>query len=780
MPVTIRKRVTIFGVVQGVGFRPFIYGLAHDNQLAGFVANNDGRVIVEVQGTSDRIERFMTELPVRLPPLARITEMTIDDVAPCSSETGFVIEKSTTSDHSGLKFVAADTATCHDCLGELFDPSNRRYRYPFTNCTNCGPRFTIINSLPYDRPSTTMSSFPMCQLCRAEYEDASDRRFHAQPNACHACGPRLKWTGADGLAQGEEALQNALVNLNDSKIVAVKGLGGFHLMVDATLPAAIERLRQRKMRARKPFALMMGDLDQVRRYCRVSDYEAKKLAEPTRAVVLLERLDSCDLPSEIAPGLNRIGVMLPYTPLHYIMLQDYNRPLIATSGNVSEEPIAINNEDAHNRLANIADGFLEHDREICSRYDDSVVQYFEEQSILIRRSRGIAPASLPMAFTSQRRILACGGHLKNTFCLLRDDQAYISHHIGDLASIESYEHFHETLSTYVRLFDLSFDAIAVDYHPDYLSTSIGESLAKEHGVPLIPVQHHHAHIASCMAENGLTGKVIGVAFDGSGYGDDGTIWGGEFLVSSFHEYKRAAHFAPVPLPGGNIAMKEPWRMALSYVIEGCNFGDHFIDNVQRRLGTKVVSLVARQIRQRISSPLTSSCGRLFDAMSALLGICDRAEYEGQAAMELESIARTAIDTMNASDGSVYQYELIEKGQGATVVHPGGILQNAYQDKLNGIPLALISLKFHHTLALLVGDVCDRIRTKNLLNRICLSGGVFQNKLLLSLLLELLPQRGFEVFIQQKVPANDGGLSLGQAAVALARLNAMTVHDHRKA
>ena len=766
-----RSEIVITGVVQGVGFRPYVYGLASRYGLGGFVRNSNGAVIIEVQGAKDSLAAFLAALPAEVPPLASIVQVVVRELEPLAhSSAAFTIEKSIASG-AEAKFAPPDSATCADCLAELFDKNDRRYRYPFINCTNCGPRFTIISALPYDRPFTTMQPFSLCDACLSEYENPTDRRFHAQPNACRDCGPTLSFVNGKEELMGEAALKRALEALKSAEIIAVKGLGGFHLMVDALSIDAVQKLRQKKQRLKKPFAVMMSDLEMVAAYCRLSDAEAQQLLHPSRPIVLLYKLPGAKLPEELAPGLDCLGVMLPYTPLHHLLLNDLKGPLVATSANLSDEPIAIDNDEAQTRLAQIAGGFLQHNRTICSRYDDSVVQMLESNTVVLRRSRGLAPSAVPLPFKAQRTALACGAHLKNTFCFVRQDQAYVSHHIGDLESIESEDYFRSALETYMSLFDLSFEVVAHDYHPDYLSTSIAEELAKGAGVPLIPVQHHHAHIVSCMVEAGLQQEVIGVAFDGSGYGPDGTLWGGEFLLTSLRQFRRVAHFKACPLPGGAQAMRQPWRMMLSYIIESAAEDQYagFLQSLNDQYGDKTIAMVARQIRQRIVAPLTSSCGRLFDAMSALLGVCQSAEYEGQAAMELETCASRAADSKLLHG---YCYQIETQADGRMVINPAQILQEAFFDHQNNIDVNVIAANFHRTIANLVLDVCVKIRANSGVNTVCLGGGVFQNRLLLALVLRLLRAHDFAVFAPGLLPANDGGLSLGQAVAALAKNNAL--------
>jgi hydrogenase maturation protein HypF len=773
-----RVRILVSGVVQGVGFRPYVYSLASRCELAGYVRNNSGIVEIEVQGRNPSIDAFVEQLEEQAPALASIKQVSTRPIEVDPNSMGkFRILESEKSSSNKQGFVPPDTATCRDCLSELFDPNDRRYRYPFINCTACGPRFTIISSLPYDRPGTTMASFRMCDLCQQEYDDPANRRFHAQPNACASCGPFLSFVDLNEpqlTSHKESALVVAMNQLRRGRIIALKGLGGFQLICDATDGNTIQELRRRKSRGAKPFALMMADLDMVRNYCCCSKEEIQELTGSARPIVLLNRLPESELPMEIAPGINRLGVMLPYTPLHHLLLAGLKRPLIATSANLSEEPIAKDNEESFERLKDIADGFLIHNRGIHVRYDDSVVQYLGGTATVLRRARGLAPLPINLPIEVKQTALACGAHLKNTFCLIQKDQAFVSQHIGDLENIETHQHFEQTLESYKQLFDIEPEMVAHDCHPDYLSTAFAERLSRDHVLPRFAVQHHHAHIVSCMVEHGLTEPVIGVAFDGLGYGLDGTLWGGEFLLASFKECTRLAYFQPVPIPGGSHGIKSPWRMALSYLVTDSGIDRTlfagFIDSLRDRFGETPVNLVCKQVERKVNSPLTSSCGRLFDAMSALLGVCYEADYEGQAAMELEALARSG--TFGDIDSSrSYSFELTGDRK-LCEINVSNVLSSAYADFLRGTSAHEIATNFHYTVARIVLSVCSRLRNLTGVATICLGGGVFQNLLLLRLVNQLLIEADFKVFFPQQLPANDGGLSLGQAVIALARAGAI--------
>jgi hydrogenase maturation protein HypF len=729
-----------------------------------------------VQGAQSSLASFLKHLEDDAPPLAEVKQIATQSLALLRDEfERFSIVESISGASPEPQFVPPDAATCNQCLSELFDQTNRRYRYPFINCTNCGPRFTIISSLPYDRASTTMNPFTMCESCQSEYDNPSDRRFHAQPNACWDCGPHLTYlTDRKSKTLDEDALAFSLAQILQGKIIAVKGLGGFQLICDATNKLAIERLRLRKRRNAKPFALMMTNLAMVENYCRVSAEEVEELKSVRRPVVLLEKLPGCNLPDNIAPGINCWGVMLPYTPLHHLLLSDYGKPLIATSGNLSEEPIAMDNEEALERLSGIADGFLLHDRAIYSRYDDSVVRLIDKKFTVLRRARGMAPRPILLPFKSKLNVVATGGHLKNTFCLVRDDQAFVSQHIGDLENLETHNHFEQTFNTYKELFAFEPEIVAHDAHPDYLSTTLAKRLAQEHKIPAFGIQHHHAHIVSCMVEHGISQPVIGVALDGHGYGQDATLWGGEVLLTSFKDYQRLAHLALVPLPGGIQAIRQPWRMALSYIFaETCAREDLFgpyVQGLYMRYGRSAVETVRGLMQTRVNAPLTSSCGRLFDAMSALLNVCDQNDYEGQAAIELESLANAA-QYVPCGDSVIYPCGILDDRMPMTI-KTRDILLAAYQDYRGGRAREIVAARFHHAVARMILSVCEKASCTTGIKTICLGGGVFQNALLLRLVESLLNAGGFRVFFPQQLPANDGGISLGQAVVSLAQADAI--------
>jgi hydrogenase maturation protein HypF len=791
--------VRVEGVVQGVGFRPFVYGLAARLGLGGLVGNDVDGVFAEVEGSPAAVAEFLRAVERDAPPLAKVERVTATALVPTGT-TSFEI---VASEPGGRRrtLIAADTATCDDCLRELADPADRRFRYPFINCTNCGPRFTIVRDVPYDRPLTTMASFALCDQCAAEYHDPANRRFHAQPTCCPACGPQLTLLDQSGQPQpepepasrqpgstapqsGSTPVEVAAELLRQGRIVAVKGLGGYHLAADATCEPAVAALRARKHREDKPFAIMVADVAAARRLCAVDAAEAALLTSPARPIVLLARhpdaavaTSTASVPTSTtaaaaatapvptataavatstAPGNRQLGIMLPYTPLHHLLLAAAGRPLVLTSGNVCDEPIAYRDEDARERLAGIADAFLVHDRAIHIRTDDSVTRAFAGRPTSVRRSRGYVPEPVTLGKSFPRPLLAVGAELKNTFCLGRDHRAFLSHHIGDLENAETLRSFTEGIAHFTRLFDIVPEVVAYDLHPEYLSTKYAQDLD---GVDLVGVQHHHAHIASCLADNGAGhsagGPVIGVAFDGTGYGTDGTIWGGEFLLADLATFERAGHLAPVPMPGGAAAIRQPWRMAAAYL--DATGADPTSLDVARRNAARWDPVVA-MARRGLNAPLTSSAGRLFDAAAALLGVRDEISYEGQAAIELEQLA-------NPAEAGAY-HAAIEKAPITPFRASGADLIRAVAEDLTaGVPRDIIAARFHNGIADLIVDGCLLLRDRHALNTVALSGGVFQNFLLLSRTVTRLEAHAFSVLTHSRVPCNDGGISLGQAAIA---------------
>ncbi len=780
--------IHIQGIVQGVGFRPFVYSLSNRLSLTGWVRNTSAGVEICVDGPRETLESFLQALRTEAPALARIDDLR----AEWGEQGGFSSFEILHSDAipSAFQPISPDVSICPDCLRELFDPGDRRYRYPFINCTNCGPRFTIIQDIPYDRPNTTMSAFPMCPDCAAEYADPGDRRFHAQPVACAVCGPTvwLEYTGETAPAShGDAAIRQARDLLRAGKILAVKGLGGFHLACDATDPAAVGELRRRKLRVDKPFALMISSSEVASVHCWLSPLELGLLETRQRPVVIARRRPESPVASEVAPGQNTIGLMLPYTPLHYLLFADPEQqpvvfnmpPLVMTSGNLSEEPICTANDEARRRLAPLADAFLMHDREIHVRCDDSVVRMFP--AVLpamrknpgaavypVRRSRGYAPDPLRLAVDAPP-LLATGAELKNTFCLARGRYAFLSHHIGDLENYETLRSFEEGVAHFERLFRVQPQAIAYDLHPDYLATRYALERAERQGLAAIGVQHHHAHIAACMAENGLDSEqqVIGVAFDGTGYGEDGAIWGGEFLIAGYASCQRAAHLAYTRLPGGDKAVREPWRTALAWLHTAGIEWDADLPPVRYASSLagpsmRPLDVLSQQLHTGLNAPLTSSMGRLFDAVAALAGLRAVVNYEAQAAIELEAL-------VDGREPGYYACDLRQDKDGM-ILDPARLLHGVIADLRSGEGQPVIAARFHSGVARMVCDTCLELRRRFNLTEVVLSGGVWQNTFLLALTAGLLQQERFNIYIHRQVPANDGGLALGQAVVAIARLN----------
>jgi hydrogenase maturation protein HypF len=754
-----RTRVRVEGIVQGVGFRPFVHALAGRLGLAGLVGNDPGGVFVEVEGAAETVGRFLEALAAEAPPLAVIERVTASPLEPTGA-AGFEIAPSRDGGERQA-LVSPDTATCADCLRELADPADRRFRYPFINCTNCGPRFTIVRDVPYDRPATTMAGFAMCADCAREYADPADRRFHAQPVCCPACGPTLALVDREGRPLAGDPLAGAAARLRDGAVVAVKGLGGYHLAADAAAEPAVAALRARKHREDKPFAVMVADLEAARALCLVDPAEAALLAGPRRPIVLLRRRpDAARVAPSVAPRNRSLGVLLPYTPLHHLLLGEVGRPIVLTSGNVSDEPIAYLDTDALARLGGIADWFLVHDRPIHVRADDSVVRAFRGRELPLRRSRGFAPQPLGLPWPFPRHVLACGAELKHTFCLAKGDRAFLSHHIGDLENYETFRSFTEGVGHFRRLFAVDPEVVAHDLHPEYLSTKYALELA---GVELEGVQHHHAHVAACLADNGEPGPVIGVAFDGLGYGADGTIWGGELLVADLEGFRRAGHLEPVPMPGGAAAIREPWRMAAAWLdaaFEGQAPERLAVVGRNRDRWEQVLALA----RSGTASPVTSSAGRLFDAVAAILGVRDAVNYEGQAAVELEQLADPA-------ERSAYPARVEAAGGGPLRLAGTDLVRAVVEDLSAGVAGPLVAARFHNGLAGAAVAACDAVRHTTGLGTVALSGGVFQNLLLLERTVTGLEAHGFRVLTHSRVPPNDGGISLGQAAVAGARLRA---------
>ncbi len=756
------RRIHVNGVVQGVGFRPFIYGLARRYELAGWVRNTSAGVDIEVEGATAALDAFVAAITAEAPPLSRIEDLTIEAI-PGNGYTRFEIRHSHAVD-GAYQPISPDMATCPDCLAEVFDPADRRYRYAFTNCTNCGPRFTIIKDIPYDRPKTTMAPFTMCPQCQREYDDPLDRRFHAQPNACPVCGPRLqllpsashdlsliwKELPADEIDAARHLLQNGY-------ILAVKGLGGFHLACDATNPAAVATLRKRKGRPAKPLAVMIPDLAIVKRFCEVNAAAAQALSGGERPIVLLPLKLGTAIANNVAPNLRELGVMLPYTPLHYLLLEqaeNFPPALVMTSGNFTEEPIATSNEDALERLSMIADAFLLHDRDIYIRCDDSVIRVMGDQVMPLRRSRGYAPYPIPLPFESPP-LLATGAELKNTFCLTRDNYAFMSQHIGDLSNYDALRSYQASIEHMERLFRITPEVIAHDTHPDYIATRYALGRSGQH----VPVQHHHAHLASCLAEHKVpaTQPVIGVIFDGTGLGSDDAIWGGEFLIGSYGDYQRFAHLRYTPLPGGDAATLRPYRTALAHLWQAGLGWDDDLEPV-RFASDQERTIIRQQLEKQVNAPLTSSMGRLFDAVAALAGVLQEVTYEAQAAIWLEAQVASGED-------AGYEFAIERRDNNVYFIDPSPVLRALIEDQRRGAPAQVISARFHNGVATMICAVCDQARHDTGIRTVALSGGVFQNSTLLQATTERLKKAGFRLLTHRLVPPNDGGIALGQAAIA---------------
>jgi hydrogenase maturation protein HypF len=785
MSQRIRTAVRVEGIVQGVGFRPFVYSLATRLGLGGLVGNDSDGVFAEVEGPPAAVATFLESLAAEAPPLARIERITTAAM-PADGTAAFTIAPSEPG-RERRTLVSADTATCAECLAELADPGDRRFGYPFINCTNCGPRFTIVRDVPYDRSLTTMAGFAMCERCAAEYHDPADRRFHAQPVCCPACGPRLSLLDTGGTELSGPPLAVAADLLREGKVLAVKGLGGYHLAADASSEAAAGALRARKHREDKPFAVMVADVAAAARLCEVDEAAAELLAGGRRPIVLLPRRGGAGgagaggagaggggaggggaggtgaldrIAAAVAPGNRQLGLMLPYTPLHHLLVARLGRPMVLTSGNVSDEPIVYRDGEAAGRLGGIADAFLTHDRPIQIRADDSVARSFRGREMVLRRSRGYAPEPLEVAAAFARPVLACGAELKSTFCLAKGNHAFVSQHIGDLENAETLRSFTEGIEHFRRLFDIAPEVVAHDLHPEYLSTKYALDLAEAAGLDLVGVQHHHAHIASCLADNRAAGPVIGVAFDGTGYGTDGTLWGGEFLVADLGGFERAGHLAPAALPGGAAAIRQPWRMAAVYLdaaFGGAPPAGLAVAGRNRGMWPGVLSMA----RRGVNAPVTSSAGRLFDAVAAILGVRDEINYEGQAAVELEQLADPA-------ETGAYPAAIdAGAGPGPFVAAGADLVRAVTEDLVAGVAPPVIAARFHNGVADLITGGCLLLRERHGLRTVALSGGVFQNLLLADAVAARLEAAGFEVLVHSRVPCNDGGISLGQAVVAAA-------------
>jgi hydrogenase maturation protein HypF len=773
-PTIARRRIRVRGVVQGVGYRPFVFRLAKEEHLTGWVTNDSEGVVAEVEGDPEHVDRLVARLSQEWPLLARVDAIESQAIESAflidaTPEFGFTIHPSERGKdaHTGIP---ADAAICPDCLRELFDPNDRRHGYPFLNCTNCGPRFTLTRSVPYDRPQTSMAKFGMCLDCQREYDDPQDRRFHAQPNACARCGPRLEFVDAAGMSletTSGSALEETITRLQSGEIIAIKGVGGFHLAVDAGNDEAVRRLRERKHRAAKPFAVMVKDETAAEHLCMASDAERRLLTGSERPVVLMRRRE-LDAPAaggevqvapSVAPGLPWLGLFLPYAPLHHLLFADGRlKALVMTSANLSDEPICIDNDEARERLRGIADGFLPHDREILQRCDDSVMAVVEGEPQIVRRARGYVPLAVRLPIAA-RPLLAVGGQMKCVFTLAREHEAFQSQHLGDLQYLAGMEFFKSALAHLQKTFDVQPECVVHDLHPDYLTTQWALTFAKTSRIRRIAVQHHHAHIAACMAEHGVTDRVIGIALDGTGFGSDGTVWGGEVLIADLCEFHRAGHLRTLPMPGGTKAVEQPWRMALSAV--WTLLGEDAAR--QLRWPERDGKLLLTWMRRGKFGPLTSSCGRLFDAVAALVTGRTVIDYEAQAAIELEGLA-------DEGDCGSYATHVV-LGEDGWLVEPAVMLRELLEERRCGESAAVISARFHAWVARSFAVVAQHARENSNLNRVCLSGGTMHNRLLTRLLKRELAAMGFEVLLHCKVSPGDGGLSYGQAAVAAALMQA---------
>ncbi|WP_071188911.1 carbamoyltransferase HypF [Trichormus sp. NMC-1] len=777
MPI---EEVRVCGTVQGVGFRPIVYRLAKVCGLKGDVCNDGEGVLIRVSGNEEEITVFINKLYLECPPLAKINEVKRSPYFGEFDFDGFVISPSV---NSVVKTeISADAATCPQCQKDIFDPFSRYFRYPFTNCTHCGPRLSIIRAIPYDRNNTSMVNFPMCKECEKEYKNVENRRFHAQPVACHVCGPRAWLERADGkpvisdMFSMLDDVDAVCTLLQKGEIVAIKGLGGFHLACDATLENAVLKLRNRKQRYHKPLALMARDIDIISEYCYINDLEKQLLTSPAAPIVLLKVKTDKQLPSSIAPGQNTLGFMLPYTPLHHLILRRMNHPIVLTSGNISDEPQCIDNEDAKNKLSKIADYFLLHNRDIVNRLDDSVVRVIDNQIQTLRRARGYAPAPIPLppGFEKIPPILAMGSELKNTFCLLREGKAILSQHLGDLENATAFNAYQETLNLYLNLFAHKPEIIAIDKHPEYLSSKLGKELATANQIPLYQIQHHHAHIAACMAENQIslnTKPVLGIAFDGLGYGEDGQLWGGEFILADYHDFQRLATFKPISMIGGEQAIYQPWRNTYSQLINAFTWEEikkkYSELEIIKLLENKNPKLLNQIIEKGINSPLTSSVGRLFDAVAAAIGICpEKCSYEGQAAIEMEALAD--VNILNNDEETLNYTFKFEKSDNIYYIDTSSTWRQILNDINQHTSSSEIAAKFHKSLAIAVVTMVKQIRQEHEFHQVALTGGVFQNRILLKQVKMGLEKSEIKVLTHSIVPANDGGLSLGQAVIAAAK------------
>jgi hydrogenase maturation protein HypF len=747
---SIRRRIRVTGTVQGVGFRPFVYRHANDLGLFGWVRNDSAGVLIEVEGAETAVVELCRVLVDEPPSLARVTSVTAESIAVLGDDRFVIVESASVG--SPTAPVSIDCATCPACLSEVVDPTNRRYRYPFTNCTDCGPRYTIVRSVPYDRPATTMAQFTMCAACQGEYDDPASRRFHAQPNACRDCGPTLEWRehGCDEVLFSDAALDAAIGALRAGRIIAVKGIGGFHLAVDATNGDGVAELRRRKARDDKPFAVMVADVDAARALCVLSTSTAEMLTSPARPIVIVPRLPNAPLASAVAPGSPDVGVMIAYTPLHHLLLAGVGRPLVMTSGNLSDEPIAHDDADARDRLGPLVDGVLGHDRAIYIRCDDSVVRSTSRgRTQALRRSRGMAPEPLPLVIAPSRTILAVGGELKNTISVTVGPTVVASHHIGDLEHLATYRSFRQAIDHLCNLYDVRPEVVAHDLHPEYLSTKFAMDL----DLPCVAVQHHHAHVAACLTEHGRSGPVLALAFDGLGYGTDGTLWGGEFMVADLCSFERVGHLASITMPGGTAAIREPWRMGVAWATRAGV--EHPFDDPR---SAAVVDLARRR-----HGPTTTSMGRLFDAAATLAGLRPTVTYEAQAAIEFEALARS----VPRGEAPIWPVEIAHE-EGLLIIDPSPLIAAIITERRRGMSSALLAAGFHESLGRAAANAAATLAREHSLGTVAFTGGVFQNPTFSDVVEQALLNSGYEVLVHHTIPANDGGISVGQAAVAAAR------------
>ncbi|MGE5655613.1 MAG: carbamoyltransferase HypF [Actinomycetota bacterium] len=792
-----QEEIRVRGTVQGVGFRPTVYRLAKACGLKGNVCNDGEGVLIRVAGQAESIEVFVQQLQKECPPLARIEEVIrCLDLNPLNLEDFVITSSINSAVHTSI---AADAATCPQCQQETLNPFERWYRYPFTNCTHCGPRLSIVRAVPYDRINTSMAQFPMCPDCAKEYERVENRRFHAQPVACHACGPKAWLERTDGqpitasMFSMLDDVDAVCTLLQKGFIVGIKGIGGIHLACDATNETAVQMLRNRKQRYHKPFALMARDLQVIEEYCTPNSQEQQLLASPIAPIVLMESSGKKQIAPSVAPGQKTLGFMLPYTPLHHLILKRMNRPIVLTSGNLSDEPQCIDNDEAREKLGKIADYFLLHNRDIVNRVDDSVARVVAGKIQVLRRARGMAPTPirLPSGFKNAPQILAMGGELKNTFCLLRDGQAILSQHLGDLENAAAFQAYQETLNLYLNLFAHKPEAIALDLHPEYLSTKFGKELAAANQLTSYNIQHHHAHIAACMAENGIplnsSSLLLGVALDGLGYGDDATLWGGEFLLADYRKFKRLATFKPVAMIGGEQAIYQPWRN--TYAQLNASFDWKYLEKKYgelefiKFLNKKPRNLLNQMLDRGINSPLSSSCGRLFDAVAAAIDICrEECSYEGQAAIEMEAIVDINI-LNNDEETLAYPFQIVtlEKSREFVLcrdvasnistfyIEPQLMWEALLADLQQKIPQSIIAAKFHKGLAKAIAAMVNQLCSHLGIHQVVLTGGVFQNRILLEQVSGYLQASELTVLTHSLVPPNDGGISLGQAVIAAAQM-----------